>query len=159
MLDNLFNTHKKDQCPCGSGKAYTKCCKPCHDGNAAPSAEALMRARYSAYCLLNEGYLTHTWHPGTRPKHIHIGEDSTVRWTRLDIIRTEQGGPSDKLGIVEFRAHYDVDGRIGHLHEVSNFVKEDNQWYYFDGEIEYHDDNDKDDFKDFKPVRRLSAET
>lgn len=118
-----------------------------------------MRARYSAYCRLNSDYLYHTWHPGSRPKAIKLGDDTAVQWVRLDIIRTEQGGANDKLGIVEFKAFYEIDGKTGYLHETSNFVKEDNQWYYFDGEIEYHDDAEQDDFKDFKPVRRLSVET
>ena len=149
----------KDNCPCGSGKVYDKCCKPCHSGNAAPTAETLMRARYSAYCLLNESYLNHTWHPGSRPKKMHIGEESGVHWLKLDILRIEKGGANDKIGVIEFRAYYEVEGKTGYLHETSNFVKEDNQWYYFDGEIEYHNSDDEDDFKDFKPVRRLSAET
>ncbi len=159
MLNNLFNNNKKDSCPCGSKKAYAKCCKVYHDSAPTPTAEALMRARYSAYCLNNENYLALTWHPGSRPKRISISDNNSIKWIKLDIIRTEQGGTNDKLGIVEFKAFYDIDGRTGHLHEVSNFVKEDNQWYYFDGEIEYHDDEEQEDFKNFKPVRRLSAET
>lgn len=157
MLKNLLNN--KNDCPCGSGQNYKKCCKPYHDGSHAPTAESLMRARYSAYCLANADYLFHTWHPGSRPRKINLGDDNAVQWLKLDIIRSEQGGANDKLGIIEFKAFYDIEGKPGHLHETSNFVKEDNQWYYFDGEIEYHDDDEQDDFKDFKPVRRLSAET
>lgn len=159
MLDNFFNNNKKDTCPCGSGDAYVKCCKPYHDGNPTPSAEALMRARYTAYCVRNENYLNHTWHAGSRPRRIHLSDNDTVQWLKLEIIRNTQGGANDKLGIVEFKAFYGLDGKTGYLHEISNFVKEENQWYYFDGEIEYHEDNEEDDFKDFKPTRRLSAET
>lgn len=159
MFNNILNHNNKENCPCGSRKSYTKCCKPFHDGNPAPVAEALLRARYSAYCQLNESYLLHTWHPGSRPKKIRLTEDSGVHWLKLEIIRTEQGGANDKMGIIEFKAYYEADGKSGYLHETSNFVKEDNQWYYFDGEIEYHENTEQDDFKDFKPVRRLSAET
>lgn len=159
MLSNLLNKNKKDACPCGSGNVYAKCCKSYHDGNPVPSAEALMRARYTAYCLGHENYLVQTWHPGSRPKRINLGDDNVIQWTRLDIIRAEQGGANDKLGIIEFKAFYDIEGKTGYLHETGNFVKEDNQWYYFDGEIEYHDDDTQDDFKDFKPIRRLSVET
>ena len=159
MFNNLLNRSPKEACPCGSDKDYSKCCKPYHDGSAAPTAEALMRARYTAYYLNNENYLKLSWHPGSRPKRIHLGDDSGVHWLKLLIVRTDQGGANDKMGIVEFKAYYEAEGKTGYLHEISNFVKEDNQWYYFDGEIEYHDDNVQDDFKDFKPVRRLSAET
>ena len=37
-------------CPCGSQKQYEQCCGPFLDGRAiAPTAEALMRSRYTAY--------------------------------------------------------------------------------------------------------------
>jgi SEC-C motif-containing protein len=157
MIKNLLSP--KHECPCGSGKSFNKCCKPYLDGNPAPTAENLMRARYTAYCLLNNEYLLHSWHPGSRPKQIKLTEDSGVHWLKLEIIRCEQGSANDKMGIIEFKAFYEIDGKTGYLHETSNFVKEDSQWYYFDGEIEFHNDDEQDDFKDFKPVRRLSVET
>ena len=40
----------KDLCPCGSGKTYSECCESIIKGKAkAKTAEALMRARYTAY--------------------------------------------------------------------------------------------------------------
>ncbi|MET0935854.1 MAG: YchJ family metal-binding protein, partial [Luteibacter sp.] len=47
----------KKPCPCGSGGSYSSCCGRWHAGEAAPSAEALMRSRYSAYVLELEDYL------------------------------------------------------------------------------------------------------
>ena len=39
-----------DLCPCGSGKKYGECCEPIIKGKEkASTAEACMRARYSAY--------------------------------------------------------------------------------------------------------------
>ena len=49
------------ECPCGSGKSYAVCCGLLHTGAAAPTAEALMRSRYSAYGLGLEPYLLATW--------------------------------------------------------------------------------------------------
>ena len=38
------------ECPCGSGKALAACCDPYITGQVlAPTAEALMRARYTSY--------------------------------------------------------------------------------------------------------------
>ena len=45
----------REPCPCGSGQSYTTCCGPWHAGVPAPTAEALMRSRYSAYVLGLEG--------------------------------------------------------------------------------------------------------
>ena len=45
---------KIDVCPCGSGLAYGECCAPVINGSAkAKTAEALMRARYTAYAVKN----------------------------------------------------------------------------------------------------------
>ena len=48
----------KKACPCGSGKEYAACCGPVISGKAAaPTAEALMRARYSAYVKAEIGFI------------------------------------------------------------------------------------------------------
>ena len=45
-------------CPCYSNKSYGDCCEPFHKKALhAPTAEALMRARYSAYALGEIDYL------------------------------------------------------------------------------------------------------
>ena len=53
-------------CPCGSGVPYAACCGRWHAGPQhlqAPTAEALMRSRYSAYVRPLSAYLQDTWHP------------------------------------------------------------------------------------------------
>lgn len=118
-----------------------------------------MRARYSAYAMDNDKYLLNTWHPGSRPAKISLLNTNHLHWTGLEIIRSEQGSSKDKMGVVEFKASYESDDGNGCLHEIGNFVKEENQWLYFDGEIEVQNNETQDDFKDFKPIRRrLSAE-
>ncbi|MDX1560486.1 MAG: YchJ family metal-binding protein, partial [Marinobacter sp.] len=54
-------------CPCGSGKPYLECCRPFHQGDPAPSPEALMRSRYAAFVLNLPDYLQTTWHQSSRP--------------------------------------------------------------------------------------------
>jgi len=39
----------KKACPCSSNKPYAECCEPYHNGAVEPTAESLMRARFSAY--------------------------------------------------------------------------------------------------------------
>ncbi len=38
-------------CPCGLGDDYEACCRRLHAGSPAPTAEALMRSRYSAFAV------------------------------------------------------------------------------------------------------------
>ena len=50
-------------CPCGSGDPLDDCCGRYHQGHPAPTAEALMRSRYSAYALGLVDYLRDTTLP------------------------------------------------------------------------------------------------
>ena len=116
-------------CPCGSGSPYPACCGRFHSGAAtAPTAEALMRSRYSAYARRDADYLRRTWHPATRPKRLEF-EPSLV-WTRLEVRFTTGGTLFDTEGTVLFEAHYSDSGRAGFMTENSRFVKEDGQWLY-----------------------------
>ena len=118
-------------CPCLSGEQYAACCGRFHGGEAeAPTAEQLMRSRYSAFVLLDAGYLLRTWHPDTRPAELALDPDMV--WRRLDIGSTSRGGPLDTEGTVEFTAHFRHDGERGAHHETSRFVRVDRRWYYVD---------------------------
>ncbi|MBX3099675.1 MAG: YchJ family protein [Salinibacterium sp.] len=121
------------RCPCLSGLGYDECCGPFHAGTAnAPTAERLMRSRYSAYARGLPAYLLATWHPSTRPRDLAL--DSAVDWYRLDILSRTRGGMLDTAGVVEFRASYRIDGRSDSQRETSTFVRENGLWYYVDGE-------------------------
>ncbi len=122
-----------DSCPCGSGTDYDLCCGPLHRGDrTAPTADALMRSRFSAYALGLADYLMSSWDRSTRPASLDL--DETITWRRLQIVDTEAGGPDDAAGIVEFRAQYVAQGRRRILHERSRFRRgEDGAWRYVDG--------------------------
>ncbi|MFA7400637.1 MAG: YchJ family metal-binding protein [Sideroxydans sp.] len=121
-------------CPCGSTKPYTACCAPYIEGNApAPTAEALMRSRYTAYTLLREDYLLATWHTSTRPTSLDLAADTATKWIGLEVRRHEQQDADH--AIVEFVARYKVNGRAHRLQEVSRFVRENGRWFYVDGDV------------------------
>ena len=122
-------------CPCGSNKNYAACCGQHIDGGAAaPSAEALMRSRYTAYTLLREDYLLATWHESTRPAQLDLAAEAPSKWLGLQIRRHEQ--QDAEHAVVEFVARYKVAGRAHRLHEASRFVREDGHWFYVDGDIQ-----------------------
>lgn len=89
-----------------------------------------MRSRYSAYAVLDDEYLCHSWHPSTRPGVVAL--DPSIEWTQLEIVAHDGGGPFDQEGTVEFRAHHRRDGPPGVLHEVSRFTRVDQRWVYLD---------------------------
>lgn len=119
-------------CPCGSGRPYAVCCGPLHDGEPAPTAEALMRSRYAAYVLGLEPYLVATWHPTTRPGSLDLGADPRPKWLGLEIRDRQEAGDRAE---VEFVARYRVGGRAHRLHERSRFVRESERWFYLDGDF------------------------
>ena len=117
-------------CPCGLDKPYAECCGRIHSGEStAPTAESLMRSRYSAFAVGDEAYLLRSWHPETRPAEVDL--DPNTRWTRLEILGKTGGGLLHAEGTVEFRAHYRERGQAALLHEDSRFVRDDGTWVYF----------------------------
>ena len=119
-------------CPCGTGRAYVACCGPLHDGEAADTAEQLMRSRYSAYALGRTDYVVRTWHPRTRPAAVDASEP---RWLGLEVVRSDAGGPGDDIGVVEFRARFASAGGEQMLHETSRFERRRGRWVYVDGDV------------------------
>ena len=60
-------------CPCGQGLPYEACCGRYIDGAAAaPTAEALMRSRYTAYVRGAGSYVAETWADETRPADLAV---------------------------------------------------------------------------------------
>ena len=120
-------------CHCQSTKPYSKCCEPYHLGEAAPTAEALMRSRYSAYVLDKGNYLYKSWSQSTRPSKKSLKQGEPMQWQSLEIIKTEAGTALDSEGVVEFKASYLAGDKTETLHEVSRFIRENNRWVYLDG--------------------------
>lgn len=117
-------------CPCGLSEPYEGCCGRYHSGEAAaPTAEALMRSRYSAFVKGDSGYLLRTWHPRTRPARLDL--DPGTKWTGLEVLGATEGSAFHRTGTVTFRASY----RGGSLHERSRFERIDGAWVYVDGEF------------------------
>jgi SEC-C motif-containing protein len=117
-------------CPCASGVTYDACCARWHGGDAAPSAEALMRSRYSAFVLGRADYLLATWHRSRRPSSLEL--DPTVKWLGLAVRSSRTEGDT---ATVEFVARSKLGGRATRLHETSRFVLELGRWYYVDGDV------------------------
>ena len=97
-------------CPCGSQKPLAQCCAPYLESQlAAPTAEALMRSRYAAYCFRNVDYLLKTEYPSrhtTDSRQLITATANSVFWLNLNVLATEAGQPQDDTGMVEFVAVY-----------------------------------------------------
>jgi SEC-C motif-containing protein len=122
------------ECPCGSGKNFQGCCGQWLSGKqSAPTAEALMRSRYTAYVLKNVDYLVKTTLPASREPDLAesirdwIGQ---VTWQKLHVLNTTGGGQSDTEGTVEFIAEFIGPNGTDRHHELSLFKKVRGAWFY-----------------------------
>lgn len=119
------------RCYCGSLNAFQACCEFYISGaQKAPTAEALMRSRYSAYTTHNVDYLLASTHISQRKYYskteiLHWATSN--QWQKLEIIKTTEN-------TVEFKAYF-LDSKLQEQihHEHSTFKLENGCWYYVDG--------------------------
>lgn len=116
-----------------------QCCGPYLSGTKnAPTAESLMRSRYSAYATYNMGYLEKTH------KHNHgekFDQEAALKWAKeshwngLKIHSTSNGNENDLKGMVEFSAFYNdiKSGKPLEHKEKSSFEKIEEKWIFIEG--------------------------
>jgi len=126
-------------CPCGSGSKYKKCCRRLHQGQPAPTAEALMRSRYCAYALGLVDYVADTTHPASphaQPERRAWLADlqrfcAATTFERLEVTAHE---PGPHRAWVTFTAHLRQDGRPVPMTERSRFIRAGERWLYLDAD-------------------------
>ena len=134
-----FMENTENLCPCGSGKSYSECCEPIISRKIkAPTAESLMRARYSAYVKHEIDFIVDSC---TKEEKEEIDIEETRAWAEestwhgLKILVCEKGGENDKEGVVDFQASYTRKGMKDLHKERANFKKVDGEWLYENGSL------------------------
>ena len=124
-------------CACGSQKEYSECCEPFIKGSkSAPTAESLMRSRYTAFAVGDMDYIFKTHHESTRAELDMDGVKSWAtnsEWLGLEIREVEKGLVNDTEGKVEFKCKFFYNGAEQTHHELSTFKKENGVWFFVDG--------------------------
>jgi SEC-C motif-containing protein len=123
------------KCLCHSEKNYEECCAPYHKGGNPPTAQALMRSRYSAYALGNTDYIISTTHPehpdvvlpsSKRKKQILLFAQNT-HFEGLEILEFVEMPPS---ATVTFKAILTQNGQDASFVEKSDFGLISGRWLY-----------------------------
>jgi len=121
-------------CPCGTGKQYKACCGRFIDGQELPpSAEALMRSRYTAYSQANIPYIQRTMCGQAAEGFDSITAElwaKEAKWRRLKVLRAFADSSHSDVAYVIFTAYYIWQGKPQSLHETSEFRLIDGRWYY-----------------------------
>lgn len=124
-------------CPCGSQTTYAACCEPIIEGKAlAPTAEALMRSRYSAFAKGKVDHIIQTHDPETVGEIVRDEVEAwslQSTWLGLSILRTERGQADDDAGVVDFVAKYKLNGLSTQHRERAVFRRVDGKWLFVDG--------------------------
>jgi SEC-C motif-containing protein len=105
----------------------------------APTAEILMRSRYTAFAIGDFNYIAITQKLKEDPKQATADIEASnahTQWIKLEINETEEGLEKDKKGMVSFSAHFKEGKHIGRLSERSVFKKVKKEWFYISGEHE-----------------------
>jgi SEC-C motif-containing protein len=126
-------------CPCGSGRTLADCCGRWHAGEPAPSAEALMRSRYSAYCLGLIDYLVATTLPAQQAgldRASISAWSASAQWLGLTVESCEDVANDPGHAFVTFTARWrDASGEQAQR-ERSAFVNSDGRWYFLDPTVD-----------------------
>lgn len=136
-----MTTDEKTECPCGSKQGFYDCCWPFISGAELPkTAEQLMRSRYTAFTKGNVDYIASTMQeaPGASANiQDELAWIHDVKWLGLRVDHTEDGGPDDSEGLVQFVARFkDPHGKAHRLGETSLFEKIDGRWVYTGQQID-----------------------
>jgi len=132
-------------CPCRiietKNIPLEECCGPFLKGTKkAPTAESMMRSRYSAYVVKNIDYIDQTQ---INEKNEVFNKEEALKWAEssewmgLEVKRTQKGASNDDTGVVEFVAHYKdkASGTELRHHETSLFQKQNGEWKFKEGNI------------------------
>lgn len=121
-------------CYCCSGVSFEKCCEPIIKKRAsAESAEALMRSRFTAYCLGDYQYIFDTYATSQRSGLSVEALAKSAEDTRWFALKARPVSGTNNY--VEFSAFYIENKKTGVLHETSQFVFENDEWRYSTGTI------------------------
>ena len=120
-------------CYCGNNVSFQNCCEPYIKGiKNVPTAETLMRSRYSAFATGAADYLVNTTHISKRRLHNKkdiLDWSQANKWLKLEVLATTEN-------TVTFKAYYLDENLKAQVHyEHSTFKLENEKWFYVDGEF------------------------
>ena len=127
-------------CPCGSNKKFKKCCKVFHDGQNPSNALELMKSRYSAYKVGNSDYIIKTTHQNNSDFTADIiswkaSIEDFSKYSEFKALEILDFIDGSEEAFVTFKATIFQDNQDVSFTEKSRFLKQNNTWFYVDGEF------------------------
>jgi SEC-C motif-containing protein len=117
-------------CPCCSERDFDKCCGPIINGAPAPTAEALMRSRYTAFVVRKLDHVENTHAPEiyddfNRAEAERLAEE--CEWHHFKILRaTETGDTAEVEYMMQFKREQQTLSKMA----LSRFRRENGRWLF-----------------------------
>lgn len=124
------------QCVCGSGLEFDQCCGPILAGQSpALSAEALLRARYCAFCAGNMEFLTATLAPERHEEFERAEVEASSRSVKAQFVEIRRVTDQGDVAEIDYVAYFRINNQPHAHHEIGHFRRDDGVWLYVDGEV------------------------
>ena len=125
-------------CPCGSKHDFDECCGPIIAGAPAPTAEALMRSRYTAFAKRTLDHVERTHAPEVRDDFNRAEAERLAEeceWQSLEIRRTTETADTAEIEfVVRFRREQQDITKA----TLSRFRRDNGQWLYVSSDFNPH---------------------
>lgn len=125
-------------CPCGSERPFDDCCGPVLAGQPAQSAEALIRARYTAYAVERIDFLLQTMSAEVQADLDPVEAARVAKeaeWLGVEIQGVFQDSPDDNSAEVEYVAKFRLEGQKRIHHERARLERGAQGWMVCGGEV------------------------
>ncbi len=125
-------------CPCGSKRQFQECCEPIISGKPAPTAEALVRARYSAFVTRALDYVEDTHAPEVKADFNRAEAERIAEECDWDNLRIHSAKETGDTAEVEFVVTLRHDKKLVAKASHSSFRRENGQWLYVSSKAAPH---------------------
>lgn len=117
-------------CPCGSKRDFEACCGPIIAGTPAPTAEALMRSRYTAFVKRSLDHVDRTHAPEVRDDFNRAEAERLAEeceWLGFEIHNVKETGDTAEI---EYVMQFRRDQQNITKSAVSRFRRDHGKWLY-----------------------------
>ncbi|MDO9041596.1 MAG: YchJ family metal-binding protein [Desulfocapsaceae bacterium] len=125
-------------CPCGSKRDFDECCGPIIAGAPAPTAEALMRSRYTAFAQRTLDHIDRTHAPEVRDDFNRAEAERLAEeceWQSLEIRKAIETGDTAEI---EFVVRFRRERKDITQAALSRFRRDNGQWLYVSSDLNPH---------------------
>lgn len=126
------------RCPCCSEREFDQCCAPILAGAPAPSAEALVRSRYTAFVMRNLDHVERTHAPEVRDDFNRAEAERLAEECHWHSLHIHSAKETDDVAEVEYVVRLRKDQKIMPRASASRFRRKNGEWLFVSSKPAQH---------------------